>query len=252
MGYHNTQADHAVFTRSADPHFSIITLYVDNITMASMSLQEIERDKALLCQQYEMTDLGDLTWILGMHITYDQTAGWISLSQEKYSTEVLECFGKSNIHTISTPALANEHLCKLSESKSNPKPYQSAIRALMYPMLGTRPNLTYTVAALGRHNATPGTVHLQSLDRIFRYLHKTSSLCLIFWHGVLNSTTLHSFVDADWASDINDQKSTSGFVFMLGGGAISWGSKKQGSVALSSTEAEYIAIAHATKEAVWL
>ena len=74
MVYHNTQANHAVFTRSANPHFSIIALYVDDITMASTSLQEIKRDKALLCQQYEMTDLGDLTWILGMHVMCDQTA----------------------------------------------------------------------------------------------------------------------------------------------------------------------------------
>jgi hypothetical protein len=187
-----------------------------------------------------------------MHVTCDQTAGWISLSQEKYSTKVLKRFGKSNICTISTPTLANEHLHKLSKSESNLKPYQSAIGALMYPMLGIRPDLTYAVAALRRHNATPGMVHLQSLDRVFRYLHKTSSLHLVFRHGMLNGTTLHGFVDADWASDVNDQKSTSGFVFMLRGGAISWGSKKQGSVALSSTEAEYIAIAHATKEAIWL
>jgi hypothetical protein len=69
---------------------------------------------------------------------------------------------------------------------------------------------------------------------------------------VLNSTTLHGFIDADWASNVNNWKSTSSFVFMLGGGAISWGSKKQGSVALSSTKAKYIAIAHATKEAIWL
>jgi Reverse transcriptase (RNA-dependent DNA polymerase) len=148
MGYHNTQADHAVFTRSANPHFSIIALYVDDIIMASTSLQEIERDKALLCQQYKMTDLGDLTWILGMHVTHDQTAGWISLSQEKYSTEVLEHFGKSNVCMISTPALANEHLHKLSKSESDLKPYQSTIRALMYPMLGTQPNLAYAVAVL--------------------------------------------------------------------------------------------------------
>jgi hypothetical protein len=122
----------------------------------------------------------------------------------------------------------------------------------MYPMLGTRPDLAYTVAALGRHSATPGPDHQRALDRAFRYLRATSDWQLVFQRGTPGGTTLHGFVDADWASDVNDRKSTSGFVFMLGGAAISWSSKKQTSVALSSTEAEYIAAAHATKEVVWL
>jgi Reverse transcriptase (RNA-dependent DNA polymerase) len=164
MGYHNTQADYTIFMHSADPHFSIIALYVDNITMASTSSQEIECDKALLCQHYEITDLGDLTWILRIYIICDRTAGWISLLQEKYSTEVLKRFGKSTVCTISTPTLVNEHLCKHSKSESNLKPYQSAVGALMYPMLGTQPNLAYAVAALRQYNATPGMVHFQSLD----------------------------------------------------------------------------------------
>jgi hypothetical protein len=252
MGYTNTQADHAVFTRFADPHLSIIALYVDDITMASTDPREIERDKVLLKQHYEMTDLGDLTWILGMHVTRDRNAGWISLSQEKYSCEVLERFGKSSVRPIATPALANEHLRKLPEPESDPKPYQSAVGALMYPMLGTRPDLAYAVGALGRHNATPGPAHFVSLDRVFKYLRGSSALRLVFRRGAPEGAVLRGFVDADWASDINDRKSTSGFVFLLAGAAISWGSKKQTSVALSSTEAEYIAAAYAAKEAVWL
>jgi hypothetical protein len=220
--------------------------------MASTSLQEIEYDKALLCQHYEMTNLGDLSWIPRMHITHDWTDGWVSLLQEKYSTKILKCFRKFTIHTISTPALVNEHLHKLSKSEFNPKPYQSAVRALIYPMLGIQPDLVYIVAALRQHNTTPGTVHFQSLDHVFRYLCKSSNLHLVFQCGMPNGTILCDFINADWASNINDQKLTSSFVFMLGGGAISWRSKKQGSVMLLSTEAEYIAITYATKEAIWL
>jgi len=122
----------------------------------------------------------------------------------------------------------------------------------MYPMLRTRPDLAYTVAALGRHAASPGADHQHTLDHAFRYLRATSDQQLIFQCGTPSGTVLHGFVDADWASNVNDRKSTSGFVFMLGGAAISWSSKKQATVALLSTEAEYLAGAHAAKEAVWL
>src|SRR5216684_423630 len=94
--------------------------------------------------------------------------------------------------------------------------------------------------------------HQHALDHTFQYLRATSNWQLIFQHGTPSRTVLHGFVDANWASDVNDHKSTSGFVFMLGGTAISWSSKKQAAVALSSTESEYIAGAHATKEAIWL
>ena len=252
MGYQRTEADHAVFTRTRNSALSIIALYVDDITMASKDIETINQDKAALRESYEMTDLGNISWILGMHVTCDRDAGWIAISQEKYAEEILERFGKSDIRPISTPTLANEHLTKLTSPEIDVKSYQSAIGALMYPMLGTRPDLAYTVAALGRHSASPGAEHQHALDRAFRYLRATSNRRLVFQRGTPDGITLHGFVDADWASDVNDRKSMSGFVFMLGGAAVSWSSKKQTSVALSSTEAEYIAAAHATKEVIWL
>ena len=220
--------------------------------MVSNSLEAINQDKEELKKHYKMTDLGEINWILGMHVTRDHDAGWIALSQEKYIDEVLERFGKSDIRPISTPALANEHMMKLTEPEIDIKSYQQAIGALMYPMLGTHPDLAYSVAALGRHAANPGHEHQRALDRVFCYLRATSDQKLTFQKGSPGGSILHSYVDADWASDINDRKSTSGYAFMLGGGAVSWSSKKQPTVALSSTEAEYVAGAHAAKEAVWL
>ena len=122
----------------------------------------------------------------------------------------------------------------------------------MYPMLGTHPDLTYAIRALGQHTATPGEEHQQALDRVFRYLCTTKDWCLIYQHGTPESSTLTSYADANWANDLGDCKSTSSYIFKLAGGAISWSSKKQSSVALLSTEAKYIARAHATKELVWL
>jgi hypothetical protein len=251
MGYQHTEADHAVFVHTHGT-LSIIALYVDDITMVSKDLEGINKDKAALRESYEMTDLGDISWILGMHVMHDRNAGWIAISQQKYIEEILGRFRMSDMRPISTPTLANKHLIKLTSAEIDIKAYQSAIGMLMYPMLGTRPDLAYTVAALGRHSATPGADHQHALERALRYLKAMSNQRLVFQHGTPGGTVLHGFVDADWASDVNNHKSTSGFVFMLGGAAVSWSSKKQTSVALSSTEAEYIAAAHATKEVVWL
>jgi Reverse transcriptase (RNA-dependent DNA polymerase) len=251
MGYQRTKADHAVFTRGGG-NASIITLYVDDITMVASDLETINQDKEDLRKSYEMTDLGNLSWILGMHVTWDRSKGWISISQEKYSDDVLERFGKESSRPMVTPALAGEHLTKVSEPEVDVKVYQSAVGALMYPMLGTRPDLAFAVGALGRHSATPGAEHQHALDCVFRYLHGTSARRLVFQRASPESTQLTGYVDADWAGDVNDHKSTLGFIFMFGGAAVSWGSKKQTSVALSSTEAEYIAASYAAKEAIWL
>jgi Reverse transcriptase (RNA-dependent DNA polymerase) len=128
---------------------SIITLYADDITMVSNTLETMNQDKAALRESYEMTDLGDISWILGMHITRHRDTGWIAISQQKYIEEILGRFGMSDARPISTPTLTNEHLIKLTSAEIDIKTYQSALGALMYPMLGTCPDLAYTVAALG-------------------------------------------------------------------------------------------------------
>ena len=251
MGYKCTEADHAVFT-CLDLSISIIALYIDDITMVSRNLKEIEGDKAALRRRYEMTDLRELSWILGICITCDRLAGTISLSQEKFADEVLERFGKTRLRPISTPVLPNEHLTKLPSPEVDAKEYQQAIGALMYLMIATCPNLAYAVGALRRHTANLGEEHLRALNRVFRYLRGTKHRELTFQKEGGDGLVLKGYADADWASDKNDRKSTSRYAFTLGGGATRWSSKKQSAVALSSTEAEYIAGGHAAKEAVWL
>ena len=152
---------------------------------------------------------------------------WITISQQKHIEETLERFGKLDIRPISTPTLTNEHLIKISSPEINVKSYQSAIGMLMYLMLGTCPDLAYTVVALRRHSASPGEEHQHALDHVFQYLKATSNSHLIFQHGTPGGTTLHGFVNANWASDVNNQNSTLGFVLMLGGAAVSWSLKSK-------------------------
>jgi hypothetical protein len=119
-------------------------------------------------------------------------------------------------------------------------------------MMDTCPDLAYAIGALGRHATNPSPDHQCALECVYHYLRATHDYQLFYQHGSDSETILHSFVDADWGSNINDRKSTSGYAFMLAGGAISWSSKKQTSVALSSTKAKYIARTHSAKEVVQL
>jgi hypothetical protein len=128
--------------------------------------------------------------------------------------------------------------------------YQSAIGGLMYLSMSTRPDITYAVGNLARFSSKPTKTHWTALKRVLRYLKGTMK------HGILysqnESAVCVGFSDADWAGDINDRKSTSGYLFQMSGGAVTWKSQKQSCVALSTAEAEYIALSSATQESVWL
>jgi Reverse transcriptase (RNA-dependent DNA polymerase) len=170
MGYTCTTANHTVFVCSHDDQFSIIVLYVDDITLASTSLAAINGDKESLKAKYQMTDLGELSWILGMHVTRDRDSGWIALSQQKYLEGLLDQFGFTNARPIPTPVLANQHLAKLPSPEVDIKYYQHTVGALMYPSLCTRLDISYAITALGRHAANPGLEHLHALKHVFHYL----------------------------------------------------------------------------------
>jgi hypothetical protein len=160
-------------------------------------------------------------WILGIRVTHNHDKGMIALLQEKFIRETLECYGMSDTRPISTPTLANKHLHKLLSPKVNTKSYQHALGSLMYPMLATCPDLGYAIAALGCHATNSGPDHQCALEHVFRYLRATSDHQLILRHSASGSSSLLGYTDADWASDVNDRKSTSGYVFMLGNSAIS-------------------------------
>ena len=133
-------------------------------------------------------------------------------------------------------------------------PYVSAVGGLMYAMVYTRPDIAHAVGVLSRFMSNPGKEHWTAVKRVFRYLRGTSDYGLCYQGRPILEIMLeiHGFVDADWAGDLDQRRSTSGYVFSLFGGTVSWMSKRQSVVALSTIEAEYIAATHANKEAVWL
>uniref|UniRef100_A0A2N9F3D5 Reverse transcriptase Ty1/copia-type domain-containing protein n=1 Tax=Fagus sylvatica TaxID=28930 RepID=A0A2N9F3D5_FAGSY len=128
-------------------------------------------------------------------------------------------------------------------------PYAQVVGSLMYAMTSTRPDICYAVGLVSRYQSNPSKAHWQAVKRIFRYLQMTKSMELCF---VLEELEIKGFTDADFAGDTEDRKSTSGYVFLFGGTAVSWLSKKQGCVAKYTMEAEYIACSTAVSNVVWI
>ena len=127
-------------------------------------------------------------------------------------------------------------------------PYREAVGSLMYASLGTRPDITYAVSILSRFSENPGRAHWDAVKRVFRYLSGTKNLKLTYGAAQFD---LVGYSDAD-GSMHKDRKAISGYAFLIDGGAVSWASKRQEIISLSTTESEYVAIVHASKEALWL
>ena len=255
--YKRTDADHCVYFRKfTDGNFIILLLYVDDMLIARNDSKLIGKLKDRLFKSFDMKDLGPAKQMFGMRITRDRKAKKLWLSQEKYVERVLERFNMKDAKSVSTP-LANHF--KLSRSlcptttdekeKMASIPYSSAVGSLMYCMVCTRPDIAHAVSTVSRFLSNPGNEHWEAVKWIFKYLRGTSKLCLSFGGS---KPVLEGFTDADMAGDLDGRKSTSGFLFTFAGGAVSWQSKLQKCVALSTTEAEYIAATEAAKEMLWM
>lgn len=171
------------------------------------------------------------------------------LSQEAAIDRVLARFGMQECNHVKTPMEKGAAIPM--QSINTTQPYRELLGSLMYIMLCVRPDICYAVGYMGRHQKNPSDLHWQALKRIVRYLKGTSSTKLLFVRSE-DTKQLTGFADADWASDPADRKSVSGYVFQVYGCTVSWASRKQQTVAMSSSEAEYGALSAATSEGLWL
>lgn len=204
-----------------------------------------------------MTDNGEAKFILGMHIERDRKKGTITIDQHKYVKEMLKRFNMDESHPVDTPADVNSKLTnEMSPSSATDReemaiiPYQEAVGSLLYAAQVSRPDIQFAVNNVSRFSNNPGKPHWMAVKRIMRYLNGTRDTKLVYRRD--DKLGLHGFSDADWAGDAVDRRSVTGYVFLLQGGAITWNSKKQPTVALSTTEAEYMAMSATTQEAIWL
>ncbi|CAK9804031.1 Retrovirus-related Pol polyprotein from transposon TNT 1-94 [Anthophora plagiata] len=198
-----------------------------------------------------MNDLGKVTNILGISVERRGDTGPIKLSQHKYIKESLEKFGMENCKPVGTPLIPNETLNAVStdmEDMTN-VPYRELVGTLIYLSNATRPDVAHAANVLSQFNENPSNYHWKAAKHVLRYLKGTIN------HSIKYSAQnkpLEVYVDSDWAADENGRRSRTGYITMLAGGPISWESRKQKSVALSTMEAEYMALSEATKEAIYL
>ena len=210
-----------------------------------------------------MRDLEEAKFILRIEIKRDQKLQTISLSQSQYSQTILECTGMSTCKPVWTPMVHNLQL-SASDLEDNwiiPEmvidgkqvSYLTVIGSLMYLMLGTCPDIAYVVGALSRFSAKPSHMHWEAAKHVLRYIQATKNMELHF-NGTELSTDMdfHGYSDAGWSQDPDNSRSTSGFVFISNCGAISWSSKQQSMVALSTRESEYIGLSNAGQHLAWL
>lgn len=188
-----------------------------------------------------------------MNISIDKENNRLTIDQHEYVEKLIRKFGMENSNPSCTPMDVNVKLVKNEDDKLvTDKPYRELIGSLMYLMLATRPDLCFTIGYLSRFQDKPTELHWSCLQRVVRYLKHTNNYALYYEKQKDDVTPLQGFVDADWANDINDRKSTSGYLLQAFGNIVVWSSKKQGMVAKSTSEAEYIAACEACAEAIWL
>uniref|UniRef100_A0A2N9EY29 CCHC-type domain-containing protein n=1 Tax=Fagus sylvatica TaxID=28930 RepID=A0A2N9EY29_FAGSY len=255
-GFTRYQADHCCYVKSFDNSYIILLLYVDDMLIARSSIEEINNLKKQLSKQFTMKDLGPAKQILGMRITRDKANGTLKLSQTEYVKKILSKFSMDEAKPVSTPLGSHFRLTKDQSPKTLQEqaymsnvPYASAIGSLMYAMVCTRPNIAHAVGVVSRYMSNPRKQHWEAIKWILRYLKGTLGTSLCFTGADMKLT---GYVDSDLAGDVDTRKSTNGYVYTLGGTAVSWVSRLQKIVALSKTEAEYVAVTEVGKEMIWL
>jgi hypothetical protein len=218
-----------------------------------------ERDMAKLKEElgssFELIDLRPIQWLLGIKVECNRNTCTLALSQTVYIKKMLARVHLNDTHPMSIPlnpgAPLTDTQCPISDNKKKDMetvPYKQLVRSLLYIACMMRPDILFAVSLLSRFMANPGQVHWEAVKRVLKYLKGTIDMQLTYGN---HTDGLVGYTDTDWASQ-DHRHSTSGYLFLINGSAISWSLKKQPVIALSSTEAEFIATTHTAKELVWL
>lgn len=256
IGLSKSIMDQCIYYKQEEENMTFVAVYVDDILIFSNSKEYEEEIVKELSSSFKMKDMGEAKNILGFKISRKREYGQIALSQQRYIDDILKRYGMNESKPVSTPLDMNQKISgemspedeeEIAEMKK--VPYREAIGSLLYAAQITRPDIGFAVNLLSRYCENPGRGHWIGVKRIMRYLKGTRGYELIYGEAEEKIT---GYCDADWASDVDKRKSTTGYVFTMYGGAISWGTRRQPTVALSTTEAEYMSMVAAIQEAMWL
>jgi hypothetical protein len=257
-GFAATPKDPAIYVKNSwtSPDFAAAGFWVDDC-VAIGSRKELTNLARSVDAKYGTTGLGEVRWVLGMLLERDRPARTIAISQEAFIDSILLRFHLADATTVTTPLTPGTHLsstdCPTSKDEIDEmanRPYRELVGALAWLALGTRPDIAFATSSLARFGHNPGRVHWDAAKRVLRYLKGTKGWRLTL--GGKSPPEVSAYTDADWGSHSDDRRSIGAYVVMIGDGTVSWKSKKQSCVALSSTEAEYMALCQASKESVWM
>ncbi|KAJ1685762.1 hypothetical protein LUZ63_017152 [Rhynchospora breviuscula] len=247
-GFIRGKMDTTLFTKKRDDHLLLVQIYVDDIIFGSTNTTLAQEFSSLMSSEFEMSMMGELNFFLGLQIK--QLQDGIFISQTKYAKELIKKFGVEDSKSLDTPMGKSANID--ADEKGKPMDitlYRGIIGSLLY-LTASRPDIMYAVCLCARYQANPKESHHKAVKRILRYVKGTQNLGL--WYGKQTELDLVGYTDADFAGDRMDRKSTSGTCQFLGGSLVSWSSRKQTSVALSTAEAEYVAAGSCCTQLLWM
>ena len=233
--YRQSNSDHTLFIKKKNGKITCLIIYVDDMIITGDDKEEIGELRKNLFKEFEMKDLGHLKYFLGIEVLRSDQG--IFINQRKYILDLLAEIGMIDCKPADTPMIQNHGLQILEGAKLTDRGrYQRLVGKLIY-LSHTRPDIAYVVGVVSQFMHSPQEDHWEAALRIVRYLKGTAEHGVLFKkHGHLE---INGFTDADWAGNPNDRKSTAGYFTFVGGNLVTWRSKKQKVVALSSAEAEF-------------
>lgn len=248
-GFQRCYSEQTLFIKwNKEGKILIVSVYVDDLIFTGDDELMMSEFKNSMMREFDMTDLGRMRFFLGIEVL--QKSDGIYISQRKYAMEVLKRFSMEESNSVSSPIVPGFKICKDEDGiKVDETYYKQIVGSLMY-LTATRPDLMFVVSLISRYMAKPTQLHLQVAKRALRYLKGTINYGILYKKR--GDEELIAFTDSDYAGDLEDRKSTSGYVFLMSGGAVSWSSRKQPIVTLSTTEAEFVAAAACACQAVWI
>ena len=253
-GFQHATADICLYLFVKGKDFIWVTIHVDDSIICANSVAAKNDFKKAMGTRFKMDDRGPISYFLGVQIKRDRQKRLIWLCQSKYLRESLERYNMVNCNPVSTPMDPGSRLDVPTDedfAACSSFPYQNVVGTMQYAAQVTRPDIAFATNKLAQFNAKWGRAQIAAAKHLLRYIKGTVDLGLCY--GLIQDAPLViGYVDADYAGDLVTRRSTTGYVFMVNGDCTSWRSKRQPTVAKSTTEAEYMASADSAKEAVWV
>lgn len=259
LGFKQSLVDPCIYYRFSGNSIQLIAQYVDDFLIAAKDWDTIDKISEKIGKNFPTKKVSDgpRYFIIGNEVYFDYKNRKTYLSQRKYIRDKLREFGLENAKEMTSPMDPNQQLSKLmcplddkSKKEMENIPYRGAVGSLIHLAVNTRYDIATALGVVTRYFNNPGQEHWKSVKRIFRYLKGTTDLAIVY-DGNQPLDPI-GYMDASYASCLDDRKSVTGYVFLMCGAAVAWGSKKQATVAASSTEAEYMAAYESTIQAIWI